>query len=64
MAQALGVVHILVAGKATKYGLPEQPGQCVPTILASACVGQNIARQRRQSQHVIGEKADKSWGRR
>jgi len=27
------------AGKATKYRLPEQPGQCVPTILATACVG-------------------------
>jgi hypothetical protein len=27
----------------------EQPGQCVLTILASACVGQNIARHRRQS---------------
>jgi hypothetical protein len=30
VAQALGVVHILVSGKATKYRLPEQPGQCVP----------------------------------
>src|SRR5262249_38083264 len=39
MTQALGVIHILVSGKATKYRLPEQPGQCVPTILASACVG-------------------------
>jgi hypothetical protein len=25
----------------------------VPTILASACVGQNIARHRRQSEHVV-----------
>jgi len=31
VAQALGVVHILVSGKATKYRLPEQPGQCVST---------------------------------
>jgi hypothetical protein len=44
VAQALGVVHILVSGKATKYRLPEQAGQCVPTILATACVGQNITR--------------------
>jgi len=36
LAQALGVVHILVSGKATKYRLPEQPGQCVPTIFATA----------------------------
>jgi hypothetical protein len=39
--QALGVVHILVSGKATKYRLPEQPGQCAPIILATACVGLN-----------------------
>ena len=25
----LGVVHLLVSGKATKYRLPEQSGQCV-----------------------------------
>src|SRR5262249_23249574 len=39
MTQALGVIHILVSGKATKYRLSEQPGQCMPTILASRCVG-------------------------
>jgi hypothetical protein len=33
VAQALGVVHILVSGKATKYRLPEQPGQCVSNHL-------------------------------
>jgi hypothetical protein len=53
MTQALGIVHILVSGKATKYRLPEQPGQCMPTILASACVGQHITRHRRQSEHVV-----------
>ena len=51
--QALGVVHVLVSSKATKYRLPEQTGQCVPTILASACVGQNITRHRRQPEHVV-----------
>src|SRR5438132_1672198 len=35
VAQALGVVHILVSGKATKYRLPEQPGQRVPTSASS-----------------------------
>lgn len=53
MPQALGVIHVLVSGKATKYRLPEQTGQCVPTILAGACVGQNITRHRRQSEHVV-----------
>jgi hypothetical protein len=41
MTHALGVIHILVSGKATKYRLSEQPGQCMPTVLASACVGQH-----------------------
>jgi len=53
VAQALGVVHILVSGKATKYRLPEQPGQCVPTILATACVGQNITRHLGQTECVV-----------
>jgi hypothetical protein len=53
VAQALGVVHILVSGKATKYRLPEQPGQCVPTILATACVGQNITRYLGQTEYVV-----------
>src|SRR5438105_11826304 len=48
-----GVVHILVSGKATKYRLPEQPRQCVPTILATACVGQNIARHLGQTEYVV-----------
>src|SRR5262249_52049886 len=36
-------------GEATKYRLSEQPGQCVPTILAGACVGQNITCHRGQA---------------
>jgi hypothetical protein len=53
VAQALGVVHILVSGKATKYRLPEQLGQCMPTILATACVGQNITRYLGQTEYVV-----------
>src|SRR6516165_2279039 len=53
VAQTLGVVHILVSGKATKYRLPEQPGQCVPTILATACVGQSITRYLGQTECVV-----------
>jgi hypothetical protein len=52
VAQALGVVHILVSGKATKYRLPE-PAQCLPTILATACVGQNITRHLGQTECVV-----------
>jgi quercetin dioxygenase-like cupin family protein len=53
VAQALGIVHILVSGKATKYRLPEQPGQCLSTILATACVGQNITRHLGQTEYVV-----------
>jgi hypothetical protein len=47
------VVHILVSGKATKYRLSEQPGQCVPTILATAYVGPNITRHLGQTEYVV-----------
>jgi hypothetical protein len=30
-----------------------QPGQCVPTILATACVGQNITRHLGQTEYVV-----------
>src|SRR5262249_12234106 len=53
VAQALAVVHILGSGKATKYRLPEQPAQCVPTILATACVGQNVACHLGQTEYVV-----------
>jgi hypothetical protein len=36
-----------------QYRLPEQPGQCVPTILATACVGQNITRHLGQTEYVV-----------
>ena len=47
MPQALGIVHVLVSGEAAEDRLPKQSGQCVPAILASACVDENIARHRR-----------------
>ena len=53
MAQTFGVVHILVPGEATKYRLSEQPGQRVSTILAGACVGQNITCHRGQAECVV-----------
>jgi hypothetical protein len=61
MPKALGVVQILIAGEATVDGLPEQSGQGVSPILASARIGQNLARHLCQSERVvefaIGEQA-------
>jgi hypothetical protein len=53
MTLALGVVHILVSGKETKYRLSEQPGQCMSTILSNACVGQHITRHHGQAEYVV-----------
>jgi hypothetical protein len=53
VTQALGIVDILISGEPPKHGLPEQPSQCVPTILARARIGQRITGHRRQSESVI-----------
>src|SRR5262249_9130196 len=61
VAQALGVVHILVSGKAAKDRLPEQAGQCVPTILATACVCQNITRHLVQPEYLVEFRRISTW---
>ena len=53
MPQTFGVVHVLVSSEATKYRLSEQPGQCVPAILASACVGEYIAGHHGKAERVV-----------
>jgi hypothetical protein len=49
----LDVVHVLIAGEASKGGLPEQPREGVPAIPAGAGVGQNLAGHVRQSERVV-----------
>jgi hypothetical protein len=44
MAQALGVVHILVAGKATKYRLPRQANQSMAAVSAGSRISECLAR--------------------
>src|SRR5262245_49058674 len=44
MAQAFGIVHVLVSGKPPEHGLPQQPDQCMAPVLAGACVGELLAR--------------------
>ena len=46
MPQALGVVHILISGKATKFRLPQQTHQRMAAVLPGAHVGERLARQR------------------
>ena len=53
MAQALGVVHILVSGKPPEHRLPQQPDQRMAAVLAGARVGQHLARHRAQTECVV-----------
>jgi hypothetical protein len=50
--QALGVIHILVSGGRPNTAVGTT-GHCVPTVLASACVGPLITRHDSQADCVI-----------
>src|SRR5499427_2088148 len=51
--QALGVIDILVSGKATEYRLPQQTNQRVAAVLARACIDKHLARHHAQSKSVV-----------
>src|SRR5262249_24568694 len=51
--QALGVIDILVSGKATEYRLPQQTDQRVAAVLARACIGEHLARHHAQPKSVV-----------
>jgi len=53
VAQALGIVHVLVAGETAKHRLPQQPDQCMATVLAGARIGEGLARYSAQSECVV-----------
>ena len=53
MAQALGVVHIFIPSKPPKYGLPQQTDQRMATVLASACVGEHVARHGAETESIV-----------
>ena len=53
MAQAFGVVHILVSGKPPEHRLPQQPDQRMAAVLAGACVGEHVARHRAEAESVV-----------
>jgi hypothetical protein len=43
VAQAFGVVHVLVSGEATKNGLTQQTNKRMTAVLARARIGERIA---------------------
>ena len=53
MTQALGIVHVLVSGKPTEHGLPQHTDQRMAAVLASARVGEHLARHRGQTERVV-----------
>jgi hypothetical protein len=52
MAQAFGVVDILVTGEPSKHRLPQQTDQSMAAILAPAGIGKNLARLSRVRRRV------------
>jgi hypothetical protein len=53
MAQAFGVVYVLVSGEAAEDGLPQHAHKSVAAILACTCIGDHLARHRGQAKHVV-----------
>src|SRR3984893_16809755 len=53
MAQASGIIHVLVSGEATENRLTQQTDKRMAAVLARASIGEGIACNHRQAEHVI-----------
>lgn len=53
VTQALGIVDIFVAGEPAEHRLSQQPDQRVSPILASARVGEHVARHPAETDSVV-----------
>src|SRR4030081_4103880 len=53
MPQTLGIIHILVASKASEHRLSKHPDKSMSAILASACVGERITCHHAEAQRVV-----------
>ena len=53
MAQAFGIVHVLVAGETTKHRLPQQSDQRMAAVLARARIRERLACHRGQPKGVV-----------
>ena len=52
-AQPVGVIDVLVPGKARENRLPQEPGEAMPTIPASAGIDEQIRPHVSQAKGVI-----------
>ena len=53
VAQAFGIVHILVTSEAAEHRLTQQTDQCMAVVLAGARIGEGLARHRAQPECVV-----------
>ena len=53
VAQALGVVHVLISSETTKHRLPQQTDQRMATVLAGARIGEYLDCHLGQAERVI-----------
>ena len=53
MAQAFGVVDILISGQSSKHRLPQQSDKSMPSIPSGARIGKHITGQRAETEGVV-----------
>ena len=53
MAQAFGVIDILVSSKSSEHRLPQQSDESVATVLSGACVGTHIASHGAETKGIV-----------
>ena len=62
MAQAFGIIDILIPGKPPEHRLPKQPDQRMAAVLASAVVGEHVARHRAETKGIVEFAIDQQAG--
>jgi hypothetical protein len=53
MAQALGVVHVIISGETPEHGLPKQPDQSMAAVPVGARIGEQIAGHCAETEGVV-----------
>ena len=53
MAQAFGVVHVIISGETPEHGLPKQPDQRMAAVPAGPRIGEHIAGHCAETEGVV-----------
>ena len=62
MAQAFGIIDILIPGKPPEHRLPKHPDQRMAAVLAGAVVGEHVARHRAETKGIVEFAIDQQAG--